>query len=158
MGSSGGLEMEHPSRPGYHGAPLSAEGGAAMALVAETMIPSAEGWPASGELVSHFVSGRISAAEREGLEPLLAELAGEADPEDWLRRVEEERPERFAELRAWVYYGYYGSGSVIDVLDARYGYHGAPQPLGYRIDREPRLPAKPRGSYRRTEEVVRVVG
>jgi hypothetical protein len=152
------LEMHHPSRPGYHRAPLAADAEARMALVAETMIPPAEGWPAAGEQVSRFVSGRISAAEREGLEPVLAELAEESVAEEWLRRLEVERPERFAELRAWVYYGYYGSGSVIDVLDARYGYHGAPQPLGYRIEREPRLPAVPRGSYRRTEEVADVRG
>jgi hypothetical protein len=74
-----------------------------------------------------------------------------------LRALERDDAEAFAGLRAWVYYGYYGNGAVIDVLEAANGYHGAPQPLGYRIPGESRLPAEPRGSYRATDEVVDVL-
>lgn len=151
--------MSHTSWPGHHGAPLSEATAARLALLAEAMIPPAEGWPRAGSLVSRFVSARTSAAERDSLEALLEPLGGlaPAEVEGWLEELESSRPESFAELRTWVYFGYYTSGSVIDVLDASHGYHGPPQPLGYRIEKAPRLPVAERGSYRRTEEVVDVL-
>lgn len=151
--------MSHTSRPGHYGAPLSEAAAARLELVAETMIPPAEGWPRAGALVPRFVSERTSPQERDSLEALLDPLAGlaPAEVEGWLRELEARDAEPFAELRSWVYLGYYTSGSVIDVLDASHGYHGPPQPLGYRIDEAPRLPAADRGSYRRTEEVVSVL-
>jgi len=151
--------MSHPSRPGFHDAPLSAACRARLALVAEAMIPPAAGWPPAGELVAHFVSRRTSPAQRDSLEALLEPLEGLAPEavEGWLGGLESGRPESFAELRTWVYHGYYTSGAVIDVLDAAAGYHGAPQPLGYRIETPPRAPAHARGSYRRTEEVADVL-
>lgn len=152
------LAMSHTSRPGHHGAPLSEETAARLAIVAEAMIPPAPGWPGAGALVPRFVSERTSAGERDSLEALLAPVGAlaAAEIEGWLRELEASRPESFAELRGWVYFGYYASGSVTDVLEAASGYHGAPQPLGYEIERAPRLPSAERGSYRRTEEVVAV--
>jgi hypothetical protein len=62
-------------------------------------------------------------------------------------------------LRNWVYYGYYTSGSVSDALRLLGSdYHGAPQPFGYRMDRDAPLPRTPRGSYQQTDEVRNVYG
>lgn len=73
-----------------------------------------------------------------------------------LEKVETENPELFAWLRAFVYHGYYSSPRVLAAMkDTGYGYHGAPQPLGYQISDDLLLPTKGRGSFIPTDEVSR---
>jgi hypothetical protein len=154
------VEMEHPSYPGYHAAPLSEEMLGRLSRIADVMIPPEQGFPDAAPLVARFVSERADPAERNTLERLL-ETIDQTSPDavtTALRRLEAEDPVSFAGLRNWVYYGYYTSGSVADALrEAGSDYHGAPQPFGYRIAQDAPLPQAPRGSYQRTEEVRRVL-
>jgi hypothetical protein len=154
------VEMEHPSYPGYHAAPLSDDMVGRLARIADVMIPPQEGFPDAAPLVARFVSERVDPRERDVLERILGTI-GEDSPDAvtaGLNRLETEDPLNFVVLRNWVYYGYYTSGSVADALrEAGSDYHGAPQPFGYRIEREAPLPKTPRGSYQRTEEVRRVL-
>jgi hypothetical protein len=155
------VEMEHPSYPGYYAAELSEETRGRLGRVADVMIPPEAGFPDAAPLVVRFVSERIDPAERDTLERLLETLDGtSADAVTaWLSHLVTEAPEDFAGLRNWVYYGYYTSGSVADALrEAGSDYHGAPQPFGYRIERDAPVPRTPRGTYQRTEEVRRVLG
>ena len=155
------VEMEHPSYPGYHDAPLSEETLRRLSRIADVMIPPEQGFPDAAPLVARFVSERAEPAERDTLERLLGTI-DQASPDDIrtsLERLEAEDPLSFSGLRNWVYYGYYTSGSVADALrEAGSDYHGAPQPFGYRIERDAPLPQARRGSYQRTEEVRRVLG
>jgi hypothetical protein len=150
---------KHASWPNNYDAPLSAEAEAAIAAIADVMIPPLAGRPDAGELVPRFVSERISPAERDSIQEFLGEIEGTSRPDlrVWLETLEAARPDCFEALRAWVYYGYYTSGTLIDILHAQAGYHGAPQPVGYKIDHAPRIPMAQRGSYLRTDEVVNVL-
>ncbi len=154
------VEMEHPSYPGYHAAPLSEEMLRRLGRIAEVMIPPEEGFPDAAPLVTRFVSERVDPTERDALERILGTI-DQASPDavtTALNRLQSEDPTRFVVLRNWVYYGYYTSGSVADALrEAGSDYHGAPQPFGYRIEREAPVPQTPRGSYQRTEEIRRVL-
>jgi hypothetical protein len=153
--------MEHPSYPGHHAAPMSREMLQRLGQIADVMIPPETGFPNAAHLVTRFVSERVDPTERDTLERILGgvEQGSPAAITTALQRLETEDPVSFLELRNWVYYGYYTSGSVVDALrEAGSDYHGAPQPFGYRIEREAPVPAHPRGSYQRTEEVRRVLG
>jgi hypothetical protein len=155
------LEVEHPSYPGYYAASLSEEAIGKLARVAQVMIPESTGFPDAGPLVPRFVAERIDPVEAEDLEQLLSGIQDTSTEAitTWIRGLESANPTQFAGLRSWVYYGYYGSGSVTDALrQAGSDYHGAPQPFGYHLDREAPLPRTPRGSYQETEEVRRVNG
>ncbi|HYX97816.1 MAG TPA: hypothetical protein VE823_22385 [Geodermatophilus sp.] len=155
------VEMEHPSYPGHHDAPMSEELLERLGRIADVMIPPETGFPAAASLVTRFVSERVDATERDTLERILEgiEPRSAAAITTALQRLETDDPVGFLELRNWVYYGYYTSGSVVDALrEAGSDYHGAPQPFGYRIEREAPVPVNPRGSYQRTEEVRRVLG
>jgi hypothetical protein len=155
------IEIEHPSYPGFHSAPLSDSAVTRLRRVAQAMIPNSEGFPDAGPLVSRFVTERVDRAERDLLEGLLATMQDDSSHAltTWLQRLEAKDPTNFATLRNWVYYGYYTSGSVTDALRlAGSDYHGAPQPFGYRMDRDAPLPRTPRGSYQKTAEVYNVYG
>lgn len=155
------VEMEHPSYPGHHAAPMSGEMLQRLGQIADVMIPSETGFPNAAHLVTRFVFERVDPTERDTLERILGgvEQGSPAAITTALQRLEIEDPVSFLELRNWVYYGYYTSGSVVDALrEAGSDYHGAPQPFGYRIEREAPVPENPRGSYQRTEEVRRVLG
>lgn len=154
------LEMQHHSYPGYHAAALSPDALGRLSRVAEVMIPASAGFPDAGALVPRFVGERVDPAGRDMLEELLAGIddTSAAGVTDWLQRLEGGDATSFATLRHWVYHGYYASGSVADALrQAGSDYHGAPQPFGYRIDREAPVPQTPRGSYQETEEVRSVL-
>jgi hypothetical protein len=155
------VEMEHPSYPGPHAAPMSEETLERLGRIADVMIPPETGFPDAAHLVTRFVSERVDPLQRDTLERILGGIE-QGSPDaitTSLQRLEAEDPVSFVELRNWVYYGYYTSGSVVDALrEAGSDYHGAPQPFGYRIEREAPVPASPRGSYQRTEEVRRVLG
>jgi hypothetical protein len=153
------IEIQHPSYPGFHAAPLSDSAVARLRRVARVMIPDSEGFPDAGPLVSRFVTERVDQADRDLLEGLLATMQDDSSSAVtlWLERLEAEDPANFTALRNWVYYGYYTSGSVTDALRlAGSDYHGAPQPFGYRMDRDAPLPRTPRGSYQKTAEVRNV--
>ena len=153
------LQMQHPSAPGYYESPLSERAAAGLARLADVVIPPAEGFPDAGEIVPDFVSQRIDASERDTLEAALAGR-GEDSPEQleaWFGEVESNDQPLFLALRTWIYFGYYGSRGVVEALRLKGSeYHGAPQPFGYRIDRETRLPAEPRGTWTPTEDVSRL--
>jgi hypothetical protein len=154
------VEMEHPSYPGQHAAPMSEEMLERLGRVADVMIPPEKGFPDAAPLVTRFVSERVDPTERDTLERILGsiERASPAAITTALQRLETEDPVSLVELRNWIYYGYYTSGSVVDALRAAGSdYHGAPQPFGYRIEREAPAPKNPHGSYQRTEEVRRVL-
>lgn len=154
-------EIEHSSYPGFYSAQLSDSAAAKLSRVAQVMIPDGQGFPDAGPLVSRFVTERLNQAESDVLEALLAtnEDNSSTTVTEWLERLETDDPTRFAVLRNWVYYGYYTSGSVTDALrQAGSDYHGAPQPFGYRMDRDSPLPRTPRGHYQTTAEVRNVYG
>jgi hypothetical protein len=123
--------------------------------VARIMIPAWEEFPDAGAITVDFVSRR---AEPPDVTFLAEALAGLRAPDpSRLRDFECSRPADFAVLRWWVYSAYYSSPVVIGLMQlAGSRYHGAPQPLGYRIDVDAPVPATPRGTYQRTEEVTRV--
>ena len=76
--------------------------------------------------------------------------------------MEREEPELFVFLRFATYLSYYETPGVVATLRALgHDYNDAPQPEGYAMapfDPTPgdHLPATPRGSYKRTEEIARV--
>jgi len=155
------LEIEHPSYPGYYTAVLSQDAVSKLARVAQVMIPESAGFPDAGSLVPRFVAERIDPVEAERLEDLLNGIQDSSTQAitTWITGLETGNPTQFAQLRSWVYYGYYGSGSVKDALrHTGSDYHGAPQPFGYHLDREAPRPRTPRGGYQKTEEVRRVIG
>jgi hypothetical protein len=154
-------EIVHSSYPGFYSTHLSDSAAAKLSRIAQVMIPEGQGFPDAGPLVSRFVTERLSEAESEVLEALLASYEDDSSAAvaEWLERLETDDPTRFTVLRNWVYYGYYCSGSVTDALrQAGSDYHGAPQPFGYRMDRDSPLPRTPRGSYQTTAEVRNVYG
>jgi len=153
------MPLEHPSYPGYYGISLSDAAAARLRLVAQTMIPDADGYPASAGIVVDFVSDHIAPDERDRLEALLARLDGSAGERltAQLHELEDSDPETFGLLRSFVYHGYYTSKAfAASAMAHGSDYHGAPQPYGYRIDEAPPVPGDKRGSYIPTEEVRRV--
>lgn len=155
-----GASMPHPSRPGYYGLELDAAAGEALHRVADVMIPEGDGYPAAGEFAVPFTSSRVSPEELEIIEPVLESLGREdsaAGLERSLRELESAKPDAFGLIMAFVYFSYYTAPAVHRAMRERGSdYHGAPQPLGYEIERDPPVPMTPRGSYVPTEEVRRV--
>lgn len=123
--------------------------------IGRIMIPAWEEFPDAGAITVDFVSRRAEPSDAEFLRNVTAGLR--APEPSSLRAFEREHPADFAVLRWWVYSAYYSSPVVIGLMQlAGSRYHGAPQPLGYRIETDAPVPATPRGSYQRTEEVTRV--
>jgi hypothetical protein len=137
--------MAHPSMPGYYSVSLGLGIMDQLQAVASLMIPASETLPAGGDVVPGFVEARISPGEADRLRRILEEI-GEPGVAS-IKLLE----------RAWVYRGYYGSSLVVSLMHHHGSrYHGAPQPLGYSIDRPGPVPVTVRGSYLKTEEVHRV--
>jgi hypothetical protein len=147
----------HPSRPGFYGTLFSPELRHQLAQVCDLLVPGDEHYP-SGSVaqVPRFVEERASHADLTRLEQVMASLtptSAEALSAS-TARLESEDPVAFLWLRELVYHGYYASRRVIAAMtDRGYDYHGAPQPLGYRLPGTTTGPQTPRGSYIRTEEV-----
>src|SRR5262245_48947659 len=131
----------HPSRPGHHRQSFTAELRDRVALLASALIPASEGYPSGGDAqVATFMEERASRADRLRLEDIVDRFAVTSPENAYaaLQQLESGEPLVFAWLRDFIYHGYYASRRVLAVMaDRGYGYHGAPQPLGYSIDVEP---------------------
>lgn len=148
---------------------------ALLGAVADTLLPGDGLFPPASAVGAHgLLAERLR--ERlgvEGLDRFTAALAAASDDRSFaalaggdraaaVRRLEEEDPELFALLRTILYYAYYQSPLVVRAVRALgWDYNDAPQPLGYDLaafDPTPgaNLPATPRGSYKRTEEITRI--
>jgi len=147
----------HRSRPGIQGTVFPESLRSYLALVASAFVPGNGIYPSGAEAqVPSFIEQRATAADLEVLESLMARYPADSVAEATLRVAEMElaEPLVFAWLRELVYHGYYASHRTLAAMaDSGYAYHGAPQPLGYRIDEVMRTPAAVRGSYITTEEV-----
>lgn len=154
------MGLPHPSHPGHFGLSLSAAAADALGAVADALIPAGDSYPSARDAgVVEFVADRMAPVEAQALESLLAGLPSGGDVAGWLRELERERPEDLLLLTTWVYQAYWCSHAALAALRRRGSdYHGAPQPLGYRIPDYDAAPSTPRGGYIATEEVTRVVG
>ncbi|MGH2345551.1 MAG: hypothetical protein ACRDG4_10025, partial [Chloroflexota bacterium] len=80
-----------------------------------------------------------------------------------LQQLEVARPLVFIRLQALAYYSYYAQPAVVTAIKALgHDYNQAPQPLGYAMAPfDPanlmHRPAVPRGAYKRTLDMARVV-
>jgi hypothetical protein len=153
---------------------------AVLNAAADQLIPGGEGYPAPSEVdVLSFVAKYVAPA---GSEPRWYPFLGEADfgarldalgtafaeavPErqvEVLQILERDDPEFFTRLRDLVYYAYYSRPAVITVmnrrLEAAKDYRLSPLPYGYSdvmADWDDELLSRVRGTYRRTEDVVRL--
>lgn len=127
-----------------------------LGRVADVMIPGDERYPRASETTAvEFALRHVSPDEAAALRDLLGGAPTRAeDLSTWLRQIEREKPDRFALLREYLYYGYYSSKRLLAALaQLGYEYRGAPQPAGFVIAEPPPRPATPRGRYLRTEEV-----
>jgi hypothetical protein len=149
----------HPSRPGYFGTTFSAELRAGVAALADAMIPGNGDYPsASAAQVPLFIEERASEEDRARLAALVDRypLAGPQEAAAALAELEKGDAWTFGWVREYVYHGYYAAPRVLAAMrDRGYDYHGAPQPLGYRLPGETARPAVARGSYIPTAEVTR---
>ena len=150
----------HQSRPGYYGITFTTTQREILAHLSDAMIPAGDNYPSASEAqVVQFVEERSSVDDVARLSTIEASLSGTArsDMGAVLRNLEEAEPETFIWLRQFIYHGYYSSHRVIAAMvDHGYDYHGAPQPLGYAITKEPRIPATHHGSFISTAEVTHV--
>ena len=77
-----------------------------------------------------------------------------------VRRFEVDDPELFAFLRFATYFAYYQQPAVVAAIQALgHDYNVTPQPLGYELppfDPARHLPREPRGSYKATDDIVRI--
>ena len=147
----------------------------ALAAVLDTLLPGGEGFPsASVTDTSAFLVEQVGPiALHEWLLPLLAGLDDAAGGDftarsddqrtALLQQVEAAQPLPFAKLLALAYYSYYAQPAVIAEIQALgHDYNQTPQPLGYAMapfdPSDPtHLPAVPRGAYKRTLDMARVV-
>ena len=80
-----------------------------------------------------------------------------------LQQLEAAQPLLFTRLLALAYYSYYAQPDVIAVIQAMgHDYRQTPQPQGYTMApfdaaNPTHLPTTPRGTYKRTLDMVRVV-
>ncbi|CUR58787.1 hypothetical protein NOCA2540044 [metagenome] len=150
----------HTSRPGFHGLTLSPELSAYLAQLATALIPGDETYPSADEAqVVTFIQDRAAPDDLATLERLRREwnLADAPEVGSTLTELETGDPALFAYVTELVYHAYYSSRRVLAAMaDRGYGYHGAPQPLGYAITETMAVPRRPRGSYVATEDVRRV--
>jgi hypothetical protein len=152
-------QFPHTSRAGHFGLTFSPELMGYLGAVATALVPGDGEYPSGSEAqVSTFIQDRSSEGDREVLLRLSSRWP--ADDADQaiaaVREMEAADPEAFLYLRELVYHGYYSSRRVLAAMaDRGYGYHGAPQPLGYRIEEQMNVPSKVRGTYVSTDEVSR---
>lgn len=170
-----------PSLGGWMpGLAFSATQAAALNAVADQLIPGGEGFPWPSEVnVLSFVGRYIAPAGQEakwypflGEEDFLAHIdalgvdfAGSSSDQqvELLKNLERDDAEFFVKLRDLVYHAYYSRPEVVrainDNLDAGRDYRQTPQPFGYSdtiLDWDDEMLGRVRGSYKRTEDVVRV--
>lgn len=152
-------DFPHPSRAGHYGLVLDEELLLALTALATALVPGGDGYPSGGDAqVAAFIQDRASETDRALLERLCGRWPSRTveEAEQALSAMEVEDPTAFQYLRELVYHGYYSSHRVLATLaDRGHAYHGAPQPLGYRITEEMRVPSRERGSYISTEEARR---
>lgn len=151
------MALAHPSYPGHYGLSLSPEASATLGVVADAIIPAADGFPSATDAgVVAFVSDHMTPDEHRTLEALLGGIELGAEPAGALRELERARPGDFVVLVTWVYQAYWCSHAALAAL-RRSGsdYHGAPQPFGYELPPFELVPATLRGSYVPTAEVRR---
>lgn len=154
------VNFTHRSRPGIQGTVFPNELLSYLSLLATAMIPGDELYPAGAEAqVPTFIEQRATTLDLTALESLMARYPAATAAIAIQRVIEMERAEpiAFAWLREFVYHGYYASHRTLAAMaDRGYEYHGAPQPLGYRINDVMMTPQTRRGSYIATEEVRHV--
>lgn len=155
---------------------------AVLDAVADTIIPPHPDWPTASELDLATFAGRYLtpsgyrnkhfpfATEDEfkaGLDRLGASFAHgtAAERTAAIAALEQAGDPLFEQLRALVYYGYYSRPAVTLAINrnlpAGRDYHGPPLPYGYLQTTEPwdeelLAQAEEKGSYLKTDEVVRV--
>lgn len=151
------MRFLHTSRPGCYDSTLSADSQRTLTILACALIPGDDAYPSAEQAhVPSFILERASADDAAQLERLILalDLASGADPSTALSELERTNGALFTWLRDWVYHGYYASPRVLAVMrDQGHAYHGAPQPLGYRMDAESPRQARSVGSYIPTDEV-----
>ncbi|HEV7827173.1 MAG TPA: gluconate 2-dehydrogenase subunit 3 family protein [Mycobacteriales bacterium] len=157
---------------------LTATQAAVLNAVSDRLIPGGDGFPAPSEVdVLGFVTRYVSPA---GQEPKWYPFLGERDvgarldglgqafldserQVEILRDLERDDADFFTRLRDVVYYAYYSRPAVIRVINeqlpAGRDYRNSPMPFGYSDvmdDWDDALLARVRGTYTRTEDVVRL--
>lgn len=150
--------------------PTPVTGAATLAALVDVLMPGDDLFPAASAVGTqgHLASRLRDRAGADGPERLLEALgAGFAaapldEREQAVRRLEDEQPALFALVRMAAYTAYYAAPAVVAAIRALgHEYNDAPQPTGYelrRFDPTPGvdLPAEPKGSYLKTDEVARV--
>ena len=154
------VSFPHRSRPGIQQTVFPEELRDYLSLIATAIVPGDDVYPSGAQAqVATFIEQRSSAVELTMLESLQARYPAESPQiaTEQVAMLERDEPTVFAWLREIVYHGYYASRRTLAAMvDRGYEYHGAPQPLGYRIDEVMLTPGSQRGSYISTEGVVRV--
>jgi hypothetical protein len=146
-----------------------------LTAVLDTLLPGGDGFPsASVADTAPFLIDQLGQSVREEwLLPLLAGLEGAAGGDFavqfaeqrtvLLQQLEAAQPLVFIRLQALAYYSYYAQPAVVAAIRALdHDYNQAPQPLGYAMApfdpaNPTHRPAVPRGTYKRTLDMVRVV-
>ena len=176
--SVSGSRMMHG---GYSGARLlSVRQRDRLDALIDTLIPPEDGWPSSSTLTVADVLARYLAPddgvvihypgftfdqfgqllERVGTPLLSKELEGRVTH---LKQFELDEYATFARLRDFVYYCYYGSPDVVELIRtrSRFGsdFHGRPQPTGYDqvLETWGQRTLTGRGAFFPTDAVRRVV-
>lgn len=148
----------HTSRAGFYGLLFGSELLGYLGHVSDALLPGNEDYPSGSQAqVPTFIQDRAS----ENDQGILGQIRDQwpagtaAEAATALVEMEQSDPVLFAYLRELVFHGYYSSHRVLAVMaDHGYRYHGAPQPLGYRIDEVMSRPSKPRGTFIATEDVT----
>nr|MCW2727370.1 hypothetical protein [Aeromicrobium sp.] len=130
-----------------------------LSIVSTAFVPGGASYPPGGEAqVDTFIEQRATAEDLAAFLDLMTRYPATTVEEATSRisEMESGEPLAFAWLREFIYHGYYASHRTLAAMaDRGYEYHGAPQPLGYRIREQMRTPTAVRGSYISTEEVRR---
>ena len=149
------MEFPHPSRPGYYDVTFDPGLISDLKNCVDVLIPGNRHYPSASQArVVSFLESRSSEADKVALSAVVKLLAESGISESSMRDFEAADPTTFQWFRDFVYYGYYASHKVLDALETRgYDYHGAPQPLGYRVAEPQPIPQSQRGSYVQTMEV-----
>jgi hypothetical protein len=153
-------DFPHPSRPDYYGLSFTPALATYVSVLASALIPGNSHYPSGGDAqVGRFIEQRSSPRDLEVLERMRAQWPATSVEEahNRIQAMEIDDVATFVWLREFVYHGYYASRRVLAAMaDLGYDYHGAPQPLGYRIDEAMTMPSGSRGTYIPTGEVTRV--
>ena len=151
-------QFPHTSRAGHFGLVFAPELMNYLDLIADVLIPGSAVYPSGSEAqVSTFIQDRSSELDREFWADMSMRWPA-ADSEqayESVKEMEAVEPTAFDYLREFVSHGYYSSRRALAAMaDRGYAYHGAPQPLGYRIAEPMRVPTEARGTYITTDEVT----